>query len=494
MTAAIDPRTPVLVGAGQFIQRPDDLGDAIEAIEAMTVALERAAGDAGARSLLGATTAIRVARGAWPYSDPGRLLAERFGATAAVTGLSANGGNTPQSMVNLTAAQIADGTHDIVLLVGAETIWTRRRIRRTGGTYAYTEQENVEPDEMLGAKVTMSGETEMARGFEAPVNFYPTFESAIRASRHETIPEHRGRISRLWERFNRVAVANPYAWMREPMTAEEICEPSPGNRMIGFPYTKAMNSNWDLDQAAGLILCSVEAAERHGVARDRWVFPWAGTDGHDTYLVSNRWALDESPAMRTAGRRALELAGVGVDDLAHVDLYSCFPSAVQISASELGLGEDRPLTVTGGLTFAGGPLNNYVMHSIATMAGRLREDAGAVGLCSANGGYVTKHAFGIYSTEPPPSGGFAHEDCQAEIDRFPTRELAADHAGPVTIEAYTVMHDPDGPRQALFACRLDDGRRQWANSTDADLMRAVMETEYIGAAAEVTREFTLELT
>jgi acetyl-CoA C-acetyltransferase len=379
-----------------------------------------------------------------------------------------------------------------VLIVGAETIWSRRRVRRAGGEYRTTVQTGVEPDELLGAEVAMSSPVEVERGFEAPINFYPTFESAVRADRGESIDEHRSRISRLWHRFNEVAIANPYSWVHEPMTAEQIREPGPGNRMVGFPYTKAMNSNWDLDQAAALVLCSAEAAERHGVARDRWVFPWAGTDGADTYLVSNRWELYESPAIRTAGRRAFELAGVGPDDLAHVDLYSCFPSAVQISAAELGLGTERQLTVTGGLTFAGGPLNNYVTHSIATMAGVLRDDPGSIGLCSANGGYVTKHAFGIYSTTPP-AGGFRHEDCQAEIDRFPTRELAADHTGAVVIEAYTVMHGADGPERALFACRLADGRRQWAGSSDPALMAAVMADEHVGRTAQVTPAFDLEL-
>jgi acetyl-CoA C-acetyltransferase len=260
--------------------------------------------------------------------------------------------------------------------------------------------------------------------------------------------------------------------------------------MVGFPYTKAMNSNWDLDQGAGVILCSAEAAERHGVARDRWVFPWSGTDGRDTDFVSNRDELYESPAIRTAGRAAMSMAGIGPDDVGHVDLYSCFPSAVQIGANEMQLGFDRLLTVTGGLTFAGGPLNNYVMHGIATMAGVLRADAGSIGLCSANGGYVTKHAFGIYSTEPPPTP-FTHRNCQEEIDEFPTRELAADHVGAVTIEGYTVMHGAEGPEKALAACRLADGRRTWASSTDGPLLDAMLTEEHIGRPAEVSPTFEL---
>ena len=168
-----------------------------------------------------------------------------------------------------------------------------------------------------------------------------------------------------------------------------------------------MNSNNSVEQGAVLLLCSVEAAERLGVPRDRWVFPHAGTDAHDTAAVSTRGDLHSSPAIRAAGRQALALAGIGIDDIAHVDLYSCFPSAVQVAANELGLAIDdaaRPLTVTGGLSFAGGPWNNYVTHSIATMVDRLRANPGDYGMCTANGGFITKHAIGIYSSEPAPDG------------------------------------------------------------------------------------------
>ncbi len=486
----VDPRTPVLVGAGQFIQRPENPTDAIEPVAMMREALLAAADDAGARSLLDRASHTWVVKGAWPYPDPAAILRDEFGNQSA-TGLSTDGGNTPQSLVNKACLRILAGDASVVMIVGAEGIWSRRRARRAGERIPYTEQEATEPDEQLGVDVTMSHDVETARGLAMPINFYPLFESAFRASRGESIDDHRDRVSRLWETFNAAAVANPYAWVRNPMTAAEIRSPENGNRMVGFPYTKAMNSNWDLDQAAGLIVCSAEAAESAGVPKDRWLFPQAGTDGRDTNYVSHRGPLHTSPAIRVAGGRVMELAGAGPDELDHVDLYSCFPSAVQIGATELGLGLDRQLTLTGGLTFAGGPLNNYVTHSIATMAGRLREEPGAVGLCSANGGYVTKHAFGIYSTTPPAQG-FRHQDCQERIDEFPTTELDADYTGRATIEAYTVMHGAEGPEVALAAVTTPNGR-QWANSRDDELVEAMITSEHIGREVDITPDFTLEL-
>jgi acetyl-CoA C-acetyltransferase len=208
---------------------------------------------------------------------------------------------------------------------------------------------------------------------------------------------------------------------------------------------------------------------------------WAGADAHDTPHVSNRPVLDGSPAIRAAGHSALELAEVGVDDLAHVDLYSCFPSAVQIGAAELGLGTDRPLTVTGGLSFAGGPWNNYVSHSLATMQRVLREDAGAIGLVTGNGGLVTKHAMGVYATEPPRSGGYRWASPQDEVDAAGSIELATDWTGAVAVEAATVMHDRNGePELGIVLSRTLDDRRAWGTTDDPDSMQVIVSEEPVG--------------
>ena len=479
------PRTVVLVGAGQFQQRTGDPAVALEPMAMMAAAAELAAEDAGTTKLLAQIDSIRVVKGSWPYRDPGRLIAGRIGAQPRETLLTFEGGNTPQSLVNSTSLDIEAGRLDVALLVGGEGIYSRRRAKRAGATIPYTADPDAAPAQTFGADVTMSSPLESKRGFQMPINVYPMFETAIRHDRGETPSQHLERIARIWADFKAVAVDNPNAWIRTPMTAEQIRTPSADNRLVGYPYTKAMNSNWDLDQAAAVILCSVEKAEALGISRDRWVFPWSGTDAHDTYLISNRDNYHSSPAIRTAAKEALALAGVTLGEVAHVDLYSCFPSAVQIGAAEIGLSEERRLTVTGGLAFAGGPLNNYVMHAIATMAATLRDHAGAVGLCSANGGYVTKHAIGLYSTEPPPQGQFRHANVQAEVDRFPTREVTGDHVGPATLEAYTVMHDHRGPTEALVSALTPAGVRTFARSAEADLMAELMSIDAVGRAVDI---------
>lgn len=272
-------------------------------------------------------------------------------------------------------------------------------------------------------------------------------------ARGESIDDHLQRIGELWARFNAVAVDNPHAWIRTPSSADDIRRVGPRNRMISWPYTKLMNSNNMVDQGAALVLTSVEQARRLKIPAERWVYPHAGTDAHDTPSIAERHELHRSTAIRIAGARTLELAGLGIDDIDYVDLYSCFPSAVQVAAAELGLSVDdpaRPLTVTGGLTFAGGPWSNYVMHSIATMAELLVANPGRRGLITANGGYLTKHSFGVYGTEPPAE--FRWEDTQPEVDAEPTTDAVVEWEGVGTLEAWTTPYDREGrPEKAFLA-------------------------------------------
>ena len=470
--------TPIIVGVAQLSQRIDDPRAAREPIELMIDAVRQAAADAGSPSLLTEASAVRVIRGIWGYQNPAAAVRAAIGNARAETGLSQYGGNFVQSVLNQSALDIQAGVHDVVILTGAECGNTQARARRAGVTLDWQALPGT-PDRIFGEDKDMRHPAEKALRIGQPIQLYPMFENALRHARGETITGHLERISELWAGFSAVAAANPHAWLREPRSAAEIRTISAANRPVSFPYPKLMNSNNNVDQGAALILCSESKARALGIPRDRWVYPWAGTDAHDHYFVSNRDNLYSSPAIRIAGRRVLELSGLSVADIDMVDVYSCFPVAVQVAAAEIGLDTNSPLTITGGLTFAGGPLNNYVMHSIARGVELTRARPGSRCLITANGGYLTKHAFGVYSSEPPPKP-FQHQDVQAEVDATPTREVAMSHTGKATVESYTVMYGGDAPTIAHLACRLDDGRRTWANLTDSDVMTAMTREEFCG--------------
>ena len=485
--SSLDPRTPVIVGAGQWSNRVDRGEPAVEPADMMAEALRRAAGDSGATAdPLAKADAVRVVSTfSRRYRNAARLVAERIGASPRDEALSPVGGNEPQVLVSRACLDIAAGDADTVLICGAEAWRTRSATARDDLGWT-TQDESVPEARLTAPEVELNHPGEVARGIYMPTQVYPLFEQALRHRAGRSVDEHLVHVGELWAGFSAVAAENPHAWIRDRLTAEQIRTPSPANRWVCWPYTKVMNANNAVEQSAALVVCSAERAEALGIPRDRWVFPLAGTQAHDTYAVSHRPDLASSGAIRHAARELFSLAGRGLDEVAHVDLYSCFPSAVQIAAAEIGLGLDRPLTVTGGLSFAGGPWNNYVTHSIAAMVGLLRAEPGALGLITANGGYVTKHALGLYSTEPPPAG-FRWADVQPEVDALPTRALCEqvdDAATAATIESWVVVHGRDGaPGKVLAACLLDDGRRAWASTDDGETVAELRSgAEQIGRA------------
>jgi acetyl-CoA C-acetyltransferase len=479
--------TPVLVGVAQVDQRIREYTpETKEPVDLMIDALRLAAADAGASALLTEATSVRVIRGAWPYKNPAKRVAEAVGTPNAETVLTPYGGNFVQTTVNHSCLDIQSGKHQIILICGGECGNSVAKARRQRIRAEWSDLPGT-PDRIIGEDKPMFDEFEVKMGLRAPIQWYPIFETALRAHNQESLDAHIKRISELWAGFSRVAAGNPHAALRTPVSAEEIRTISSTNRAISYPYPKLMNSNNSVDMGAALILTNVATAKRLGIPASKWVFPHVGTDAHDTYVVSHRDNLYSSPAVRVAGRRALELAGMSVNDVDHVDVYSCFPVAVQVGASEIGLPLTRPLTVTGGLTFNGGPLNNYVMHSIARMAEILRTEPGKRGLITANGGLLTKHAFGVYSTQPPAKP-YQYQDVQPEVDRFPTRMLDAGFVGQATIEGYVVMYGGAEFESAYAGLRTDDGKRTWAVTRDPDLMKDMIRAEYVGKRARVDAE------
>lgn len=492
---SLDPRTPVLVGGGQLNQRPEIGVEPEEPVDMIARAARLAAADADAAELVERLDSIRlVGMLSWRYRDPGLLVAQRLAAWVRHTVYTGNGGSHPQALVNDAAGDIAAGRCEVVLVGGAEAWRTRMALKARGERPDWTRQDDSVPVPESRPDVPMRDSTEVAAGLDRPAYVYPLFEQAIRIASGRTPDEHRDAIAALWARFNEVAVGNPDAWVRRRCTAEEIATASPANRMVSSPYTKLMNSNNSVEQAAAVLVCSVEAARRYGVPEDRWVFLRSGSEASDTAQIAARPRLDASPAIAAAARTALDLAGLSLDDLGPVDLYSCFPSAVQVAANAIGLPLDdpgRPLTVTGGLTFAGGPWNNYSTHAIATMLREVRRTQ-RPGLVTANSGYLTKHAVGIYA--PTPGDGFRRASAQAQADAVEPTPVVTAYSGPAELEAWTVAHDRDGwPTTAMAALRTPGGGRTLARSDAPEIAERLAAEDLAGAKLDVAADATFEL-
>ncbi len=474
----MDPRTPVLVGAARVTQRYDDANRALEAVELMMQATDAAIHDAGSPRSLERVGLVLVPKGIWSYPDPGRLVGDRFGLHGARTVL-AEVGILQQTLLSHAAEQIALGAIETALVVGGEAKYRSLRAAITA-TVAPESVQVAEPDELwLPADEILAG-VEIERDLAVPAHQYAVIESALRHADGLSATAQRDRLGQLGASFAAVAAADPLAWDRSAPSAATITTASDVNRMVASPYTKLLCSQWNVDQAAALILTSVAEAERLGIARDRWVFPLAAAGSDAMIPLSCRANLHRSPATALAFAAALDHAGLRPSEINHLDLYSCFPAAVQVQAHELGIGLDRSLTVNGGMTFGGGPLNNAALQAVAAMVGVLRGDPGSTGLVTAVSGMLTKPAAGVWSTAEP-AAPFRHVDVtDAARASTPTQPLDPDGTGPAIIVGATVLHDRGIPSRTVAVAEFADGRRTVAVDPDPQAAAERVELDLVG--------------
>src|SRR4051794_3017968 len=449
----------------------------------MTTAVERAGEDAGAPALLSQARAVFVPRGTWRYRDPGRIVAERVGAHA--TSVIAELGVLQSTPLTRACRAIANGDLDVALVVGGEAKFRDLRSHITGRAVADTVQgDDVGPDESIAPADEIIPAPERAAGFMSAPLMYSAVETALRTALGETVAENARATAELWAGFSRTAAENPDAWRREPVAPEFLEHPSAKNPMLAAPYTKLHCSQWNVDQAAGFLLCSTEAADRAGVPQDQRVYPLAFAESNHMLAVSKRAELHRAPAVRIGAERIADRTGIDVAASDVVDLYSCFPVAVRVQARELGLPIDdpdgRPLSVGGGMTFGGGPLNNTSFQALARIVPMVRDAPGATGLLTFISGIITKHGISVWSATPP-EGGFTFEDTSAAVEAgTPALEVVGDHRGGAAIDGYTVAHEGGEPRYTTIVATTSAGTRVVARNDDAALAADMAAEEWCG--------------
>ncbi len=500
----VNGRTPILVGCAQYLQKGDP-AVAKGPKDLLADVAARAAADAGDEAaVLAAIDTLTVVQSttaesgfkAFPVghlNDPPRTISSVLGISPEHQLSTSTGGNTPQMLVNRFAEDIAEGRRDAVLLVGGEVLHSMFKRIRAGEdmTHWSDDRDPIPADRILGCDDPGTNEIEKAHGLDFPTNVYPMFENALRAHYGRSIEEHQKMLGELLAPFSDVAAKNTNAWFSTSHRADEISIEGPANRLVGFPYTKFMNSIMLVDQGAAVVLMSVEKAEALGIDPAKWVFLHGCADVYEIWNVLDRIDYHSSPAIRLMGQKALVMAGWTVEEVDYIDLYSCFPAVVEIACDELGIPHDDPrrLTVTGGLPYFGGPGNAYVMCSIAEMMKKVRQNPGSKGLVTANGWFVTKHSMGLYSTDPI-EGGWQREsprEYQKIIDAMdhPTHFAQANGRG--TIETYTVVHARDKVRMGIVIGRLEDGVRFVAHVPhNQDLLEQMKREDFIGRSGVVT--------
>ena len=449
----VDPRTPVLVGAGVA-------SDSAPALDLIESAVRAAADDAGAPGLLPTVEWLAVTQGSWEHTDPARVVAARVGAPSARTAF-VQLGVPQQTPVSTALSRIRSGELDVAVVAGGEA-------RAYERAHAEAQPEPVadgRADEVWAPEGEIVAPAEIAVRLIDAVQQYAIIENALRRAEGLTVDAHLDEIAALWAGFNAVAQSNPRAaFGHPPRDAAFLRAGGPGNRPLAFPYAKWHSTQWTVDQAGALLLCSAEAAQRAGVPRDRWLFPYVALESSLALSLSRRRDLHRWPAMRALGERAAAHLRRPLREIDHVDLYSCFPVAVRVQQRELDLPLDGVPTVTGGMAFAGGPFNNYTYQSTAALAGRLRADTAALGLISTVSGLLTKPGLAVWSATPPAAPVLI-DDLRVEQPSVPVHDV--DPGGAITTVSSTVTYDGDGaPARAFVIGDAADGSGRVVRRTD----------------------------
>ena len=478
---------PVLVGVGVASQRFDDPKVALEPIALMAVALQRAIDDAGNPAIVQAAQSVAVPKGMWSYRDPARILIDQFGCSDARSALYELGVLQP-SPFRAACAAIAADELEVAVVVGGEAKYRSLRAAIAGVSATETQQpDNIEPDDYVIPSVDVLHPIEIARGLAVPARQYAMLESAMRSADGLSMDRHADRLNALWSGFNAVAVDNPDAWNRSQVNAVMLDGTSDTNPLLAAPYTKLHCSQWNVDQASAFILCSQAAAARFGVPRSQWVFPHTIVESNFMTPVVHRRDLHRSPAMRLVGEALSTAIGHAVSDATYLDLYSCFPAAVQLQMREMGVAAHRSLTLTGGMAFGGGPLNNYSFQALAKLVALLRDDAllDAFGVVTAVSGMVTKFGASAWSRTPPASGFSAVDVSEPARAATPLVDVDADYCGSTIVAGYTVAYEKGVPFEAIAIVDTPEGLRSIAQSTDAAVVAAFTEDEWVGATVQV---------
>ncbi len=483
-------RTPVLIGTARRTWH-DDGNDAPEPLAMWEQVARAAAGDTGVdRDVLARVDDLSVVHcQSWAYDEPAGRFAELLEIPGVRRSESILAGTSPQRLIDAAAERMLDGTTTVALVVGGEALATRRRFDKAQETPPWSHPHPnppllpVELDEWYLP-------TEIAHGVLPAWLTFALLEQARWAARGAR-DEDRLLLGSLMARLSAVAAENPDAWFRTSRDARSIVEPSPSNRMVAAPYTKLMTAFMDVDMAAANLIVTRSVADEWGVPEDRRVHLRGWGFARDSIHLGARADLASSPAMRAATNEALTMAGLHVDQIDAFDLYSCFGSAVQFAQDALGLdpGDPRPITVTGGLPYHGGPSSNYMGHSLSHMVDHLRAHPGQHAMITGVGMHMTKHVAAIWSTEPGTVAphDLHHAEQRREAPSDTPDVQVVDHAdGAAEVLAATVVHRGDGAvDHAVAICELEDGRRCYSRSDRPSVIDAVTDGGWVGTRAKL---------
>lgn len=438
-----EDRIAVIVGVGEWVDRPASPAEGLEPLRMMEAAARAAEQDAGAALLARLESIDVVCELSWPYPDAPARLAELLGAQPTRAVYGPIGGESPIRFIHEAALRIASGESQAALVVGAEAEYTVGMARRQGVALDWETRDDtplVRGKDFLHPQAVL-------HGMALAAMVYPLFENAAAASWGQTPRAAQQASAALWETYATVAAGNRSAWLQKPLSAAEIGTPGPANRMIAYPYVKHMVANPMVNQGAAVIVTSLALARAAGVAQDKMVYLYCGAAADEPRDYLDRAQLDCSHALEAVLEKIVSDVGGDANVFSAAELYSCFPIVPKMALRILGAPALAP-TVAGGLSFFGAPFNNYMTHAVAAMVRHLRGQDAALGLLYGNGGFMTYHHALVLCSDLSRANGRLVQDYrvqqEADARQPPAPRIADNPAGVIVVESFTVIYGRDG--------------------------------------------------
>jgi acetyl-CoA C-acetyltransferase len=469
-------KTPVVIGISS-IQQKGSFEQLDEALILMEKATQKAIVDSTNPKITDYIDQIQIPKGYWKYRDPGKWIAERNNIQSAVTSVTKIG-VLQQNLINSACHDIAQGKIRASLIVGGEARYKKILALKENKEFIETKL-NINPDFYVKAADELQTKEEQDELGLMAVGYYAILETAYRKKNGLSLQEHKDKISNMYAEFSKVAANNPDGWIDSMKSAKDIKQVSKENPLQAFPYNKLHCSSWNVNQASAMILCSEDLADKLDIPRNKRVYPLVSSETNHMIAPIQRPKLSESTGLDLAASFIKNICDEHKIQPNIYDLYSCFPVAVQMFADSLNLGSEDVKTVTGGMPFAGGPLNNYMIHSTVKMVSEIRNNHSNIGLVTGVSGMMTKQAFALWAKEPLIQ--FISKDVteEAALIEHPV-EMSTQTNGMAIVLGYTIFKDANKDMKVVIYGEDSQNKRKVLISKDKEIIKSMGEEEWVG--------------